>query len=43
MAVRRVFIVCSYPDDGEEGSIVVGSWLYDGKHLPLFQSAWNIA
>jgi hypothetical protein len=43
MAVRSVFIVCSYPGDGKKGSIVVGASLYDGNRQFLFQSAGNIA
>jgi hypothetical protein len=44
MAVRSVFIVCSVSAGlPEKGSILVGSSLYDGKRVALFQSAGNIA
>jgi hypothetical protein len=42
MAVRSVFIVSSVRGR-EKGSILAGSSLYDGKRLPLFQSAGTIA
>ncbi|TIM62170.1 MAG: hypothetical protein E5Y58_31475, partial [Mesorhizobium sp.] len=38
MAVRSVFIVCSVSAGlPEKGSILVGSSLYDGKRVALFQ------